>query len=261
MNRKLILYCSSVFVLLTLISCGTTTFIKDVANKAGEDYNEGNYISGTLFPLLSIGAIPVRLGIDAITLGGALTMDQSASIISGTVMNKARGYDTNTSVVKAAQDTLTKAATNSSSHYSSPSGGYSAPNITATSGSKTISTAGNGNCPQDASAISNQIKTKEVRSGVSQPISELIQRGGGESRAIAMLSAQKEKYKDDLDQAAQAAKSSYGGAGDPLAFNNCPSPEGIYCSSNYRYWMAKDAVNLTDYHIGAIECYQNLNSQ
>jgi hypothetical protein len=117
----------------------------------------------------------------------------------------------------------------------------------------------NGDCPRDASALSNQIKTDVGQSGISQPISDLIQ-GGGEARAIAMLSAQNEKYKNDLNQAEQTAKSSYGGTGDPLAFN-CSSPEGIYCSSNYRYWLAKDAILLTDYQIAAIECYQSQNSR
>jgi hypothetical protein len=90
---------------------------------------------------------------------------------------------------------------------------------------------------------------------------ELIQKGGGVDRAIAMLAAQRKEYEKSRDEASVAARSSFGGQGngqnfgDPLAFN-CQEPSGTYCSSNYQYWMSKDAVAITNYQISAIECYR-----
>ncbi len=116
------------------------------------------------------------------------------------------------------------------------------------------------NCPYDATALPS-IMTNEGKDGMEQAIIDLIDNGGGTANAMAMLAAQKTKYRAGMQEAEKAAKSTFGGQGigtkfgDPLAYN-CPEGQGTYCSANHMYWMSKDGLALTDYQIKALDCYR-----
>lgn len=110
-------------------------------------------------------------------------------------------------------------------------------------------------CAQDATDISDSIKTSDMKMNLNQPISEMVAKEGTASRAIAYLSAQKSYYKKAMKEAANAAKQSYGNQGDPLAYN-CEKGEGVYCSANHMYWLTKDAIKATEYQIEALNCYR-----